>query len=166
MQYDFLKAFPKRMKCVGLHAMLQANSSQKSIWRQMGFEGLPEQMNMIFSVLLFIMEQSLKEEICTMDNIATFIDSINGLYYRKSLDSDDCYELGDFIVNVVLSNEGKPMFFAARSCDNQETSPWSYQWCRDFPAKAYYILLRCIPKHCAEYATQLPGFFAVGYASS
>ncbi|MEE1194722.1 MAG: hypothetical protein U0K79_07995, partial [Phascolarctobacterium sp.] len=108
------------MKCVGLHAMLQANSSQKSIWRQMGFEGLPEQMNMIFSVLLFIMEQSLKEEICTMDNIATFIDSINGLYYRKSLDSDDCYELGDFIVNVVLSNEGKPMYFAAYNYEEQK----------------------------------------------
>ena len=83
MQYDFLKAFPKRMKCVGLHAMLQANSSLKSIWRQMGFEGLSEQMNMIFSVLLFIMEQSLKEEICTMDNIAAFIDSTNGQYYKK-----------------------------------------------------------------------------------
>ena len=120
MQYDFLKAFPKRMKCVGLHAMLQANSSQKSIWRQMGFQGLSEQMNMIFSVLLFIMEQSLKEEICTMDNIAAFIDSINGQYYRKSLDSDDCYELGDFIVNVVLSNEGKPMYFAAYNYEEQK----------------------------------------------
>ena len=105
MEYDFLKAFPKRMKCVGLHAMLQANSSQKSIWRQMGFEGLSEQMNMIFSVLLFIMEQSLKEEICTMDNIAAFIDSINGQYYKKSLGSDDCHALGDFIVNVVLSTK-------------------------------------------------------------
>ena len=59
MEYDFLKAFPKRMKCVGLHAMLQANSSQKSIWRQMGFEGLSEQMNMIFSVLLFIRKARL-----------------------------------------------------------------------------------------------------------
>ena len=105
MQYDFLKAFPKRMKCLGLHAMLQANSSQKSIWRQMGFEGLSEQMNMIFSVLLFIMEQSLKEEICTMDNITAFIDSTNGQYYKKSLGSDDCYALGDFIVNMVLSTK-------------------------------------------------------------
>ena len=120
MEYDFLKAFPKRMKCVGLHAMLQANSSQKSIWRQMGFEGLSEQMNMIFSVLLFIMEQSLKEEICTMDNIAAFIDSINGQYYKKSLGSDDCHELGDFIVNVVLSNEGKPMYFAAYNYEEQK----------------------------------------------
>lgn len=120
MQYDFLKAFPKRMKCVGLHTMLQANSSQKSIWRQMDFEGLAEQMNMIFSVLLFIMEQSLKEEICTMDNIAAFIDSINGQYYKKSLGSDDCYALGDFIVNVVLSNEGKPMYFGAYNYEEEK----------------------------------------------
>lgn len=120
MEYDFLKAFPKRMKCVGLHAMLQANSSQKFIWKQLGFEGLAEQMNIIYSVLIFIMEQSLKEEICTLDNISSFIDSINEQYYKKKLNFDDCHELVDFIVNVVLANEGKPMYFAGFDYEQQK----------------------------------------------
>lgn len=120
MEYDFLKAFPKRMKCVGLHAMLQANSSQKFIWKQLGFEGLAEQMNIIYSVLLFIMEQSLKEEICTLDNISTFIDSINEQYYKKELNFDDCHELADFIVNVVLANEGKSVYFAGFDYEQQK----------------------------------------------
>ena len=67
MQYDFLKAFPKRMKNVGLYALLFAGSSQKSIWKQYGFDELAEQLNMDFAVLLFVMEQSLKEEPCTID---------------------------------------------------------------------------------------------------
>ena len=55
-----------------------------------------------------------------MDNIAAFIDSINGQYYKKSLGSDDCYALGDFIVNVVLSNEGKPMYFGAYNYEEEK----------------------------------------------
>lgn len=120
MQYDFLKAFPKRMKSVGLHALLQANSSQKAIWRQLGFEGLSEQLNMIFSVLLYLMEQSLKEEPCTIDNITDFIYSINEQYYNKQIDYAECRDLGDFIVNVVLSNEGKPMYFMGYNYEEKQ----------------------------------------------
>lgn len=111
MRYDFLKAFPKRMKTVGLHALLFANSSQKSLWKECGFETLAEQMNMIFAVLLYIMEQSLKEEACTMDDIAVFADAVNAEHFRKDMSFDECRALADFIVNVVLSNEGRAMYF-------------------------------------------------------
>ena len=111
MQYEFLKAFPKRMKNVGLHALLFANSSQKTIWKQFGFEEPAEQLNMDFAVLLFIMEQSLKEEPCTMDDISTFIDSVNAQYFRRPMTYEDCHALGDYIVNSILSNEGRPMYF-------------------------------------------------------
>ena len=62
MQYDFLKHFPRRMKSVGLHFMLIQNSIQKTTWKQYGFSTGPEQINIIFAVLLYIMEQSLREE--------------------------------------------------------------------------------------------------------
>ena len=71
MQYDFLKQFPKRMKHVGMYALLIQNSMQKQIWKQYGLINLDEQLNMIFSVMLYIMEQSLKEEVCTIDDIST-----------------------------------------------------------------------------------------------
>ena len=68
MQYEFLKNFPKRMKTVGLYAMLLQNSSQKQTWKQYGFLKMDEQLNMVFAVMLYIMEQSLKEETCTVDD--------------------------------------------------------------------------------------------------
>ena len=111
MQYEFLKQFPKRMKNVGLYALLYANSSQKTIWRQYGFESMDEQLNMIFAVMLYLMEQSLKEENCMMDDIGAFIDTINMTDFEKEMSYDDCRKLGDFIVNAVLSNDGRPMYF-------------------------------------------------------
>lgn len=111
MQYEFLKNFPKRMKNVGLYALLIQNSSQKTTWKQYGFLKMDEQLNMIFAVMLYIMEQSLKEENCTMDDIGAYIDTLNVQYFEKSMSYDECRKLGDFIVNVILSDEGKVMYF-------------------------------------------------------
>lgn len=111
MQYEFLKLFPKRMKNMGRYFMLIQNSIQKTTWKQYGFLKADEQMNLIVAVLLYIMEQSLREENCTMDDIGAFIDGVNQRYFEKSLSYGDCRELGDFIVNVILSNEGKAMYF-------------------------------------------------------
>lgn len=111
MQYEFLKYFPKRMKNVGLHAVLIQNSLQKTTWKQYGFRKPDEQFNMIFTVMLYIMEQSLKDENCTMDDISAYIDAVNVQYFKKDMDYGECGQLGDFIVNVILSNEGRIMYF-------------------------------------------------------
>ena len=111
MQYDFLKHFPRRMKNVGLYAVLVQNSLQKATWKKYDFQKMDEQFNLIFTVLLYIMEQSLKEEPCTIDDIGAFLDTVNAQYFRKKMTYEDCRNLGDFIVNVILSNEGKGMNF-------------------------------------------------------
>lgn len=111
MKLDFLQQFDKRMKSVGAYALLFKNSMQKGTWKQYGFEQLHEQVNLLFSVLLFIMEQSLKEEICTMDDIGTFIDEVNMQYYRKPLSYSQCKELAEFIIDVILCDEGRAMYF-------------------------------------------------------
>ncbi len=112
MQFEFLKHFPRRMKNVGLYAVLVQNSIQKATWKKYKFQTMDEQFNMIFTVLLYIMEQSLREERCTMDDIGAYIDTINMQYFQKPMDFEDCRALGDFIVNVILSNEGKVMHFS------------------------------------------------------
>jgi len=99
------------MKHVGRYVLLLANSSQKTIWKQYGFLSLDEQVNVIFAILLYIMEQSLREEVCTIDDIGAYLDSLNMRYFEKGMSYEDCKRLGDFIVNVVLSNEGKTMYF-------------------------------------------------------
>lgn len=120
MQYDFLKHFPRRMKSVGLHFMLIQNSIQKTTWKQYGFSSGAEQINLIFAVLLYIMEQSLKEERCTMDDIGAYIDTVNMQHFHKSINYDECKQLGDFIVNVILSNEGKAMYFEGFDFEENE----------------------------------------------
>lgn len=86
MQYEFLKNFPKRMKNVGLYGVLIQNSIQKTSWKQFGFLKFDEQMNLIFAVMLYIMEQSLREENCTMEMISEpiLIPSIPGIWVKKS----------------------------------------------------------------------------------
>ena len=111
MQYEFLKHFPKRMKNVGLYTVLIQNSLQKLTWKQYGFQKTDEQFNLIFAVMLYIMEQSLREENCTMDDIGAYIDAVNVQYFKKDMSYEDCRRLGDFIVNVILSNEGRVMHF-------------------------------------------------------
>lgn len=111
MQYEFLKHFPRRMKHVGMYVILIQNSIQKTTWKQYGFMKADEQINLIFAVMLYIMEQSLKEENCTIDDIGAYIDDVNVQHFKKKLTYEDCRKLGDFIVNVVLSNEGKAMYF-------------------------------------------------------
>ena len=111
MQYEFLSHFARRMKNVGLYTVLLTNSIQKTTWQKYGFVKADEQINVVFSVLLYIMEQSLREENCTMDDIGAFIDTINMNYFMKNLTYEECKNLGDFIVNVVLCNEGKAMYF-------------------------------------------------------
>lgn len=147
MQYEFLKHFPRRMKHVGLYAVLIQNSIQKTTWKNYGFVGADEQLNLIFAVMLYIMEQSLKEEVCTMDDIGAYIDTVNMQYLGKKLSYDDCRKLGDFIVNVILSNEGKVMYFDGYNFEENgyETMHISYVANRivyldqDFRRTSYYL---------------------------
>ena len=45
------------MKNVGLYGVLIQNSIQKTSWKQFGFSKFDEQLNLIFAVMLYIMEQ-------------------------------------------------------------------------------------------------------------
>lgn len=111
------------MKNVGSYAFLFKNSMSKTTWKQYGFEEFYEQTNIMFSVLLFIMEQSLKDDPCTIDDIAGFIDMINMKSFKKPISYEECKELGDFIVNVILGNQGKVMYFNGYDFQEDEYKP-------------------------------------------
>lgn len=111
MKLDFLKDFHIRMKKVGMYTLINQNSMLKGTWKNYGFEEGCEHVNLLFAVMMFIMEESLKEEICTMDDIASYIDEINNKFFRKNLNYEACRELADFIVNTVLCDDGRAMYF-------------------------------------------------------
>ena len=120
MEFDFLQQFHKRMQSAGAYVFLVQNSILKGTWKQYGFDEFYEQMNMIFSVLLYIMEQSLKEEHCTMDDIGNFIDRLNMKYYKKEISYEQCRRLADFIVNVILCDDGKAIYFNGMNYETGE----------------------------------------------
>lgn len=111
MNLDFLKDFHKRMKKVGTYALINYNSIYKGTWKNYGFEENYEYINLIFAVMMFIMEQSLKDDICTLDDIAAYIDEINTKFFKKNLTYEQSRNLADFIVNTVLCDDGKAMYF-------------------------------------------------------
>ena len=113
MDLSFLDVQHIRMKKIGAYALLFRNSIAKGTWKKYGFEEGYEQDNLIFSVLLYIMEQSLKEEICTIDHIAAFIDEVNNIHFKKAITYEQCKDLSEFIVNTILCDEGKAMYFKA-----------------------------------------------------
>jgi hypothetical protein len=123
MQFNYLKNFPQRMKTVGRYALLLENSLQKLTWKDYGFATADEQINLIFAVLLFIMEKSLQEENCTLDDIAVFLENLTGEFFQKSFTYDDCHELADFIVNTILSNGGSAMYFQGYDFQTKEYQP-------------------------------------------
>ena len=102
MQYEFLKNFLKRMKNVGLYGVLIPNSIQKTSWKQFGFLKFDEQMNLIFAVMFYIMEQSMREENCTMDDIGAYIDTVNTRYLDQEVRRTSYY-LTDDGYNLILS---------------------------------------------------------------
>lgn len=123
MEYDFLQQFPRRMKSVGMYSLLVKNSWQKTTWKQYDFDNMDEQLNMIFAVLLFVMEQSLREEPCTIDDISAYVDLLGNQYFGKRMTYDMSRELTDFIVNVILCDEGRAMYFNCFDFEKKKYQP-------------------------------------------
>ena len=119
-EMDFLKDFEKRMRSVGRYSVLISNSLQKTTWKQYGVDSADEQINMIFTVLLYIMEYSLKEEDCTIDDIAGFIGEVNDLFYKRDMGIAEYREMADFVVNIILSNSGSAMYFKSYNYEKKE----------------------------------------------
>jgi hypothetical protein len=110
---SFLKDFTKRMECVGRFSLLMQNSFEKTTWNNFGIDVKNKdlQMNIIYSVLLFIMESSLREDVCTIDDIAGFLYDINVEYYHFEFGYDESKELARFIVDTILGNSGNAQYF-------------------------------------------------------
>lgn len=117
---EFLKGFKKRMKFVGRYSVLCSNSFDKKTWKEFDINTKDEQMNMIFTILLYIMEYSLREEDCTMDDIASFVDDISYEYYERMLGFDKSKGLARFIVEDILGNAGVSMYFKIFDYENKE----------------------------------------------
>ena len=120
MKYDFLKQFSRRMKWVGMYSTIVKNSMNKTTWKQFNFETFDEQLTIVYAVLLFVMEKSLREKVCTIDDISAYVDDICTGYLNKGLTYAMSFELTEFIVNIILCDEGHAMYFKCYDFDKRE----------------------------------------------
>lgn len=108
--YNFLDGFEKRMEIIGI---VESIVNRKN--RNMELERLFDDndfINLVFSVLLYIMEKTLSEDSdCDSDHIMSFIESILPEYYHIKLDNTKVIQLTSYIIKNVLQNEGTPYYF-------------------------------------------------------
>lgn len=119
--YDFLRNFHLRMRNVSASALLNKSIVYKeSLSRVYGFKEYDEQINLVYLLLLYIMNQSLKEEDCTLDDMAIYLEEINEEYFKKEINRDDYRKLANFIVNEIVLNDGNMTFFNCLNTEKNE----------------------------------------------
>lgn len=108
--HDYLDGFEKRMQLV---AVVESIVNRKSRKREIE-DLLPDMQfeNLIFSVLVFIMEKTLSEDgECDMGAIGSFIDETVSTYYGIEISREKSYEMAEYIVKTVLQFDGSPMYY-------------------------------------------------------
>ncbi|MFA5479182.1 MAG: hypothetical protein WC337_04095 [Candidatus Muiribacteriota bacterium] len=105
--FDFLEGFEKRMQLVAaVDSIINRKNKTKAIEDK--FE-TGEIENIIFSVLVYIMDKTLSEdEDCTINNISSFLSHILKYYKKSGLDS---FELANYIIKDILQNNGEKRTF-------------------------------------------------------
>lgn len=119
--YDFLKNFHLRMRNVSASALLNKSIVYKESLNSIyGFKDYDEQINLVYLLLLYIMNQSLKEEDCTLDDMAMYLEEMNEEYFRKDIKREDYRKLANFIVNEIVLNDGNMTFFNCLNTEKNE----------------------------------------------
>ena len=119
--YDFLNNFQQRMKNVSSSALLHRSIVYKdTLSSTFGFTEYDEQVNLVYLLLRYIMDRSLKEEYCTLDDMAVFLEEINLEYFKKDINRDSYVSLANFIVNEIVLNDGNMTFFSCLNPTKKE----------------------------------------------
>lgn len=81
--------------------------------------------NLIFSVLVFIMEKTLtEEEECTIKTISAFVENILDEYYHHPSANELALPITEYIIKTVLQFDGKNTYYPVM---NYETREWVQQ---------------------------------------
>ena len=107
--YDFLNNFHKRMEKLSYSFLIDNKVSTLTTFKEY-FTSL-ELINLVYSLMCFVLDRSLKDEECTLNNMATLLGELANSYYGKSLAEEEAYDITHFIVYKILRNDGKPFMF-------------------------------------------------------
>ncbi|MCB2290818.1 hypothetical protein LGK97_13815 [Clostridium sp. CS001] len=122
---DCLKDFEKRMKKLSYPFLIDSQVISKREWEKYGLK-LQQIINLVYTVLCLIMENSLKDEECTYKDINKFLLELLSQYYEINLSEEQIYELSKYIVMKVLRNEGAMFIFEAYDYENDSKKIYQY----------------------------------------
>jgi hypothetical protein len=107
--FEFLEGFEKRMEFVAVvESIVDRKNTSKEIedWFEEN-----ELDNLLFSLLVYIMEQTLSEnDDCTMENMTVFIDKILPMY-NKTFSFDKVKKLTEYMIKYILQNKGTIKYY-------------------------------------------------------
>lgn len=128
-----LDRFEERMRFVSFFAQLAFQTGPtKRAWKTSGFgTSQQEQFTLLVMVMLFIMERSINEEVCTKDDIAEFIEATDRAIWHRGMTREQCRGLSQFIVDTLLINDGTLMTFRTYSSATGDLVDIPVQFVRD-----------------------------------
>ena len=102
---EYLKGFEERMGFIAAVDSIVGRRNRSAEIEEW-FEG-EELNNLFFSLLVYIMEQTLNEnDQCTMENMAEFLGEVLP-YYGKKFSYEQTYRLTEYMVRDILQNKGE-----------------------------------------------------------
>ncbi len=107
--YDFLNNFHKRMEKLSYSFLIDNKVSTLTTYKEY-FTSL-ELINLVYSIMCFVLDRSLKDEECTLNNMAVVLEELCNNFYDKELSEEEAYNITHFIVYKILRNDGKPFIF-------------------------------------------------------
>ncbi len=84
-----------------------------------GFEKTEDQILLVFLLLRIVMEKTLRDEDCTLEDMALELMEMDQDIFHLSLEYEQCKKLALVLIDSVLSNNGEPMefnFFPEAEC--------------------------------------------------
>jgi len=119
--YEFLEGFQQRMQLIGVvDAVINRRNKKAELENPIGDK---EFENLIFSVLVFIMEKTLtEEEECTIKTISGFVHKILEENYKYPNAKEAALPVTEYIIKSILQFEGKNTYYPVM---NYETKEWT-----------------------------------------
>ncbi len=107
--YDFLNNFHIRMEKLSYSFLIDNKVSTLTTFKDY-FSSL-DLINLVYSLMCFVLDRSLKDEECTLNNMASLLEELALKYYGQDLSEQEAYDITRFIVYKILRNDGKPFIF-------------------------------------------------------
>lgn len=131
----FLDNFEKRMEKLSYTYLIDYQVDKKSVIFDRYDIDRQDMINIVYSVLCFIMDKTLKDEDCLMEDIVDFVYEVLSKYYDfKTITTDDATEIARYIVVKVLRNDGKQFNFKIKNFTKNRTEIVNYYLIKSQPS--------------------------------